>query len=219
MSGNAATVAAFLKGKGLTDAQIAGIMGNWQVESNFSPTATGDGGLAYGIAQWHPDRRPPGGLSSDLSSQLDWFWTEAHTSEASAWQHFLAASSTPEQAAASFDQYYERSDGTARVQREHDADALYPEVSGVTQQSGFLGDIGKGLIGGVPLATGTNPISDTTSALSGIGTIATDVAKVPVWLVQNGKYIVYGLAGAIMITVGLAKMFGHTLPGPLGAVT
>lgn len=37
--------------------QAAGITGNLIGESNLNPAAIGDGGNAYGIAQWHPDRQ------------------------------------------------------------------------------------------------------------------------------------------------------------------
>lgn len=46
-----------LMGKGWTREQAAGIVANLKQESNFDPGARGDGGKAYGIAQWHPDRQ------------------------------------------------------------------------------------------------------------------------------------------------------------------
>ena len=47
----------FFVGQGWTKAQAAGIVANLQAESGFRPDAEGDGGRAYGIAQWHPDRQ------------------------------------------------------------------------------------------------------------------------------------------------------------------
>ena len=38
---------------GLNNAACCGIMGNVEAESNFLPTAVGDGGDAYGICQWN----------------------------------------------------------------------------------------------------------------------------------------------------------------------
>lgn len=38
--------------------QIEGIRLNLQRESNFNPNAVGDGGKAFGLGQWHPDRQP-----------------------------------------------------------------------------------------------------------------------------------------------------------------
>lgn len=47
----------FLVGKGWSKDQAAGIAANLQHESNFKVGAVGDGGKAYGIAQWHPNRQ------------------------------------------------------------------------------------------------------------------------------------------------------------------
>lgn len=46
-----------LVGKGWSREQAIGIAANLQAESNFNPSAVGDGGKAYGLAQWHPDRQ------------------------------------------------------------------------------------------------------------------------------------------------------------------
>jgi len=43
--------------QGWTPAQAAGIVANLQAESGLRPDAVGDGGLAFGVAQWHPDRQ------------------------------------------------------------------------------------------------------------------------------------------------------------------
>ena len=48
----------FFMSRGWTKEQAAGIVGNLVVESNGLQTdAVGDGGKAYGLAQWHPDRQ------------------------------------------------------------------------------------------------------------------------------------------------------------------
>lgn len=46
-----------LVNKGWSREQATGIAANLAVESQFDPSAVGDGGKAYGIAQWHPDRQ------------------------------------------------------------------------------------------------------------------------------------------------------------------
>ena len=43
--------------QGWTAAQASGIVANLEAESGLRPDAVGDGGQAYGIAQWHPDRQ------------------------------------------------------------------------------------------------------------------------------------------------------------------
>jgi hypothetical protein len=47
----------FFEGTGLTVAQAAGPTANIQEESAFNPFIVGDGGKAYGLGQWHPDRQ------------------------------------------------------------------------------------------------------------------------------------------------------------------
>lgn len=46
-----------LRGYGWSKEQAAGIMANLMSESKMDPSAVGDNGKAYGIAQWHPDRQ------------------------------------------------------------------------------------------------------------------------------------------------------------------
>lgn len=48
---------AFFMHKGWSGAQAAGIAANLIAESNLDPTAPGDNGKAFGIAQWHSDRQ------------------------------------------------------------------------------------------------------------------------------------------------------------------
>lgn len=48
---------AYFVSVGWTPAQAAGLAANFQAESKFVVDAVGDGGLAYGIGQWHPDRQ------------------------------------------------------------------------------------------------------------------------------------------------------------------
>lgn len=53
----AASVIDYFVSKGWSREQAAGIAANLHAESGFKPGATGDGGRAYGVAQWHPDRQ------------------------------------------------------------------------------------------------------------------------------------------------------------------
>lgn len=54
---NAREAVSYLVGMGWSAAQAAGIVANLVAESGLNPAASGDGGRAYGIAQWHPDRQ------------------------------------------------------------------------------------------------------------------------------------------------------------------
>lgn len=53
----AARVSNFFEALGWTKEQAAGIAANLSAESSFDPNAVGDGGKAYGVAQWHQDRQ------------------------------------------------------------------------------------------------------------------------------------------------------------------
>jgi hypothetical protein len=125
------TILSFLQGKGLTPEQAAGVAGNLQVESGFSPTAYNPREGAIGLAQWEGGRRTAldqyaaasGGSETDLTTQLNFLWHELNTNENAAFKQLLATSDAAS-AAAVFDQYYERSSGAARATRVADAMAI-----------------------------------------------------------------------------------------------
>lgn len=92
---NAAKIWNYLKADGYSDAQVAGIMGNWQAESGFDPsicqggghsdTCPLDGTTGYGLAQWtyitrqqalHDFANKKGTKDSDLQTQLEFFDSE-----------------------------------------------------------------------------------------------------------------------------------------------
>jgi hypothetical protein len=154
---------AFFESKGWTKEQAAGIVGNLIVESGLKTDAVGDGGKAYGIAQWHPDRqekfRNYSGKDirqSNFQEQLEFVNWELNNTEKRAGAALRGASSTAD-AAAIVDAQYERSAGTALAQRQANAIAIsegdYANLQGGgggTQRStsvmGSLADLGKGAI-------------------------------------------------------------------------
>lgn len=95
--------------------QALGLAANFQAESNFNPSAVGDGGKAYGIAQWHPDRQAAFQAwkgkdirAASLEEQVEFADYELrHGAEKSAGKRLLAAS-TAHDAASIVSQYYER---------------------------------------------------------------------------------------------------------------
>jgi hypothetical protein len=118
--------------QGLSQEQAAGILGNMQAESSVQPqrlegTASGiitpssslsisqltDDTLGWGIVQW----TPPGviitqvdqanGDPDDLGTQLSFVWQELNSNDIYALDQ-LKMTSTPEAAADSFEQYFER---------------------------------------------------------------------------------------------------------------
>lgn len=56
-AGDTAEAMKFFMGKGWTKNQAAGIVANFTAESGLNHGAIGDGGAAYGVGQWHPDRQ------------------------------------------------------------------------------------------------------------------------------------------------------------------
>jgi hypothetical protein len=113
-SAAARTALAYFTGQGWSAPQAAGIVANLVAESNLNPAAVGDGGAAYGIAQWHPDRqagfaaligKPIRG--STLEEQLAWVHAELQGTEKHAGDA-LSACTTAGEAAAVVCAKYER---------------------------------------------------------------------------------------------------------------
>ena len=122
-SGDAIEAIGFFTSKGWSGQQAAGIVANLQAESNFKTNAVGDGGKAYGIAQWHSDRqalfekqygKPI--QQSNFREQLEFVNWELNNSEKRA-GNLLRQATSADQAAALVDQYYERSSGIHRQKR------------------------------------------------------------------------------------------------------
>lgn len=109
------TIMIFMKNKGLTTSQAAGIAGNLQSESQFDPNAVGDNGTSFGIAQWHKERfeqlkkwTKKNGLKwNSFDAQLQFLWWELQNSEANALTK-LKLENDPKSAAYTFAKYFER---------------------------------------------------------------------------------------------------------------
>lgn len=104
----------YFESRGWSHAQAAGIVANLTRESQLSPTARGDGGLAYGLAQWHPDRQANFARfaghpiqNSTFAEQLAFIDHELRTTEAAAGDRLRGATSAGE-AGSIVSRYYER---------------------------------------------------------------------------------------------------------------
>lgn len=100
--------------QGWTAQQSAGLVANLEAESGLRHDAVGDGGQAYGLAQWHPPRQANfDGLfghpirKGTFEEQLAFVHAELMRWEKSAGDH-LAACTTAGSAAAAVCRYYER---------------------------------------------------------------------------------------------------------------
>lgn len=56
-AGATADLMQYFESQGWTHAQASGLVSNFTVESGLRSNAVGDGGSAYGLGQWHPDRQ------------------------------------------------------------------------------------------------------------------------------------------------------------------
>lgn len=139
-------VATALKAGGLSDAVVAGFLGNFHIEGGYSG-ATGDGGTAGGIAQWRLERRdnfvkqfgkdPSQASAGEQAKFVLW---ELQNPEAAGMTKEQAAqiraAKTPEEAADLIDRYYERSDGKARSARVSAAQRASDLIAGRLAQTG-----------------------------------------------------------------------------------
>jgi LysM repeat protein len=113
--GTAQQTVDFFVSKGLTRAQAAGIAGNLLFESGFNPSAVGDGGTSFGIAQWHNGRGTAmkawttsnGDSSTSFKGQLEYLWHELNGAESNALAK-LRQTSSPYDAGMAFCRYFER---------------------------------------------------------------------------------------------------------------
>jgi hypothetical protein len=105
----------YLTSRGFAPHQAAGILGNLAQESGFNPRAVGDGGAAYGLAQWRGPRRKAlmdyaTKSSRDpnaMGTQLDFLVDELQGPERRALDSLVSAK-TPQEAAIAFSRDYER---------------------------------------------------------------------------------------------------------------
>lgn len=112
-------VATFLKGKGMSRAGTAGIMGNIQIESQFNPGSgsfDSNGLWSGGIVSWNGSRyqdmvnyaKAHGQSDKDMATQLNFLWLDLTTHYPILWAQLMVATN-PQSAAQAFDTTFERS--------------------------------------------------------------------------------------------------------------
>lgn len=158
-TGNATEAINYFTQNGWTREQAAGIVGNLQAESgpNMKTDALGDGGKAYGVAQWHPDRQAifkkvnnKDIREAGFKEQLAFVNWELNNSEAAAGRA-LKAAKTAEEAADLINRLYERSaDKTG--QRAANATALIKSTQPATPPT--MAPEGTSAPDAVPVETG-----------------------------------------------------------------
>lgn len=112
---------------------IAGIMGNWYVESSFDPTNYNPGENAHGLAQWEGPRWPAlqkfaqsiGLPWSSIVAQVKFF---SHEISGTSTDAALRAATTPAQAATIIQSKYERSSPDSLQARINAANQIYKSI-------------------------------------------------------------------------------------------
>jgi hypothetical protein len=204
----------FFVGKGYTPEQSAGIVGNLFGESRLSPTAIGDGGKAYGLAQWHPDRqanfRNVMGVdirNSTFDQQLAFVNWELNNTEKRAGD-MLRQQNTIEGATYAFGKYYERPADLSKSigQRTNAAKKAYEIGKGILGKAkSFLsGDsVGRDIANAIPGGSVVMGISD------GLG-LTGDCdwfCQFKNWITNSGFFPRLALAILAFIVIGAAVVF------------
>ena len=227
---NETAIAQFLTSRGLPPVDVAGFLGNFEVESEYSPTAYNPNEGAIGIAQWEGPRRTgptgldayasaSGGSEQDLSTQLGYLWNELTTSE-SGTLTALQGVSSPAEAAGVIDAKFERSedtDGSAgRALRQSNASRIYDELgagnltgSAVTATS--AGGATQGIVGAKPANWIDPPIPN--PALKGFGSGApavqpSDSSVLGSWIkpiVTFAAEALFVVGGVVLVLLGVYR--------------
>lgn len=105
----------YFQSMGWSAEQAAGMVANLQAESNFNHKAVGDGGRAYGVAQWHPDRQAEFKRmfgkdirESNFDEQLDFIHRELTQGKEKSAGDRLRGARTAAEAGDIVSRYYER---------------------------------------------------------------------------------------------------------------
>lgn len=189
------TARGFFESRGWSSAQSAGIAANLIKESSINPRAVGDGGRAYGIAQWHPDRQANfttaiGGdiRSSTLEQQLTFVDWELRNTESSAGNRLKQAKS-PEEAAGIVSRFYERPKAVTAEMRERGEMAA--KLAGNPVSTGWWDSLKTSV------STGADNID---AMFKTPDTIADDFD-----LTHIATRIAVGVVGTALLIVGIAK--------------
>ena len=147
------SVASTLKSGGLSDAVVAGFLGNFHVEGGYGG-AQGDGGSAGGIAQWRDGRRtkfrqmfgkdPASASHEEQAKYVLWELTTPEGRKSAgitdAQANAILNAKDAGTAASLIDQYYERSSGEHRGRRVGAANQIQQMIA--TGAQDFAGQVG-----------------------------------------------------------------------------
>ena len=141
---------AYFQAQGWTKEQAAGLAANIKRESAFRPDAVGDGGKAYGIAQWHPDRQAEFKKKfgkdiqgSSLEEQMAFMHYELTQGNERKAGNILRQAKSAQEAAAAVSTHYERPADKAgeAAKRGQLATAMLGGVPGASQAAAGAGAV------------------------------------------------------------------------------
>lgn len=199
-------------GYGWTAEQSAGVIGNFWGESGLNPAAVGDGGQAYGIGQWHPDRqanfarvmgKPIQG--SSVGDQLAFANWELRNTEKVAGNN-LAQQNTVQGATKSFMQNFERPANMS---------SLGKRIAGATNAIAGKGILGAAVdaAGNVALnALGEVPILGDALGIFGIGGDSCGIiCELKNWISESGFFqrLALALVAFIVLLAAFYLMKGN----------
>jgi hypothetical protein len=178
--------AKFFESKGWTKEQAAGIVANLKAESDLKDDAKGDGGKAYGVAQWHPDRQAKFKeifghdiTKSGLREQLEFVDWELRNTEAAAGRK-LKAAKTRAEATDAVQIHYERPDPKNRERDTAKRQAIAASLGRDTQSPARQAMESRYLSS---TTNNNNPVSNNSTSETKIGqvvinTAATDAKRI-----------------------------------------
>lgn len=192
----------------LPPAAAYGILGNFQVESGFSPTAFNPAEGAIGIAQWEGGRRTNldqtaaamGQPETSLAAQLTYLNQELAGPFAGVLAQLRQPGISVQQAANVFDTQYEISTAASLPQREQDAAAL---AGG--------GNVNTG--SGATLASAVSPLAGSSSLLGGLSDLlpwnwGSDIHGVVNTIIAFLLKMAFVGAGITLVVLGAFKASG-----------
>ena len=173
---------AYFQAQGWSKEQAAGLAANIKSESNFSPSAVGDSGKAYGLAQWHPDRQAEFKKKfgkdikgSSLEDQLAFMHYELTAGNEQGAGNRLKKATSAADAAGTVSRYYERpkdADGEA-AKRGALASRMMGGIPGASSAAAGAGAAQTAAAGAPGRAAGNNSIENHIGEVK-IYTAATD---------------------------------------------
>jgi hypothetical protein len=216
-SGNAALAYTYLIGKGLTPAQSAGVVGNLMQESGVSPSAVGDNGTSFGIAQWHAGRwtalqnwAAANHLNANsLTTQLGYLWQELNTGEIGSLQA-LKTTSSPASAAISFQNNYERCSECNQSARVANAQAVFNGTATSGSSAGsaagaFPGGTSSGATDATLTSANSNPDNQCVIPIKEGGILGAGAIN---WCLWYPSWSRAAIGGAMLAAGGIAVIFG-----------